>query len=911
MTIDSRVPSGDPGRVKHVNGIQSLEAMGKIIRRLSLEPLDIYFAVGSYGGRNRGEPLSKQCLFLDLDAKDFGTKQNAITSLQRFVRATGVAPPSILVDSGRGIHVYWALSSVVTVEAWKAAATALKAAAAACEFPADPAPTADAMRVLRVPGTLNYKGDTPVPCTVLKDWGTSYDLAELVGQLSPKLPEAASLLAGTVGDDLGSKPTEYAAVPYYLSEITEKCGVFKDSMATNGRSDPEPLWSNLLSVAAFTEDAEHFVGPLSMGHKGYDKHKTAEKFAYKLAKRQDGSLRPILCSTFAQYRSATCQACPFNGKIKTPLVLGKREEIAYLPPWIRITDKGVYKKLDKTSEDGSDVWKLIFPYHIGNVELVDGGIGELKMRATFTSKSNVIRTEIPTTILAKDGSSLCELLVSERVLIGSQHANEMKGFMMSWLKTMQDIKRNSINRLTGMGWGEREGRTVFVAGQKVFLPDGTEDHFSHIEASLLNDYTPRGKRSVWDGCASSLISGGRQAAVATLMTSFAAPLMQLTGTGGLTFSIYSAASGTGKSSLLKAAQAVWGHPVRGVNALDDTMLSLTKKLGFLNSIPAFWDELRGDKKTIHNFARLIFQLSQGKEKSRLTSSIKMQEMGTWKTLITMASNERINDHMDQISGNTNAGRMRVFEVTMPEIRGTNAGLMDNDFTRDISDLDKNFGHMGQIYAKHLATNQVDIQKLVNETQDRVVTDLSATVEERFWVGFVAAELVAAKLVNDIGMLKFDQDALCKWLYAEFRAQRAGSKAMFLPPEETAKRLLFQYIDEHRDGMLVVEHMARQGAVDPYGAILIQPKDKEIRVLKAHTDKKIRIKTQAFRSWVYHNQGYAPTPIVMDLLKIAGATEVRASITAGVANSSSVQLKCIEVDLNEPGFASLLEGQSVP
>lgn len=906
MIIDSRLPAGDQQRVKHVNGIQSLEALDRIVQRLSMEPLDIYYAVGSYAGRNRADPLLKRCLFLDLDAKDFGSKQNAIKELQRFVRATGIVPPSILVDSGRGVHVYWALSSDVPLDIWKRAAVLLKNGAATCGFAADPAPTSDAMRVLRVPGTLNHKGEVSVPCTLLKDWGTTYDISQIIEQLSPKLPDSATILAGTVGDELGAKPSEYAPVPYYTAEITEKCGVFKEALETGGRDHPEPLWNNILSTAAFTEDAEHFIEPLSSGHKGYNKQKTEEKFAYKLAKRLDGSLRPVLCTTFAQYRSVVCNACPFNGHIKTPLVLGKREEMSYLPPWIKITDKGVFKKQEKAAEDGTDVWKQIFPYHIGNVELIDGGIGELKMRATFTSKSNVIRTEIPTTLLAKDGSALGELLVSERVLVGSNAAHELKGFMMNWLKTMQDIKRNSVNRLTGMGWGERGGQTVFVAGQKIFLPDGKEDHFSHPESSLLNDYSPRGKREVWDKCASILVADGRQAAVATLMTSFAAPLMQLTGTSGLTFSIYSAASGTGKSSLLKAAQAVWGHPVRGVNALDDTMLSLTKKLGFLNSIPAFWDELRGDRRTIHNFAKIIFQLSQGKEKSRLNSAIKMQDMGTWKTLIAMASNERINDHMDQIAGNTNAGRMRVFEVTMPEIRVNN---MDNEFARDVADLDKNFGHVGQVYAKHLAINFDSIKKEISELQDKVVAELSATSEERFWVGFVVAELTAARIVNQLGILKFDETLLKKWLYSEYHSQRAGGKAMFLPPAETAKKLLFQYIDENRDGMLVVEHIAKRG-VGNYGAVLVQPKDKEIQVLKAHIDKKLRVKMHSFRAWVYNSQGYAPSPIVSELLKSGGVVQLRGSISAGVANTSNAQTECLEVDLTHAAFSGMLE-ESIP
>lgn len=908
MMIDSRLPQGDPGRVRHVNGIQSIEAMVKVVQRLSMEPLDLYYAVGSFAGRNRAEPTSKRCLYLDLDAKDFGDKANAITQLQLFVRSTGIVSPSILVDSGRGIHVYWVLDTGCDVHEWRTAAQLIKSACAAVGFSADAAVTADAMRVLRIPGTLNHKGEVPVPCTVLKDWGTSYSLNQITNQLAPKQSNAAQILAGTVGDDLGAKASDYAQIPYFTSEIVTKCGVFKDALATGGKDHVEPLWSNILSTIAFTEDAEHFVHPLSEGHPGYDRQKVDAKFAYKLDRRLNGQVRPVLCTTFAQYKGSICAGCPYNGRIKTPLVLGKREEMAHLPPWIKVTDKGVLKKTGTKADDGTEEWKMVFPYHIGNVELIDRGIGELMMRATFTSKSNVIRTEIPTTLLAKDGSTLSELLVSERVLVGGNATGEFKGFMMPWLKTMSDIKQNSISRLTGLGWGERGGQQVFCAGQKIFTADGKEDHFSHPEASLLNDYTPHGKADVWERSAKLLLADGRQAAAATLMTAFSAPLMKFTGSAGLTFSIYSAASGTGKSSLLKVAQSVWGHPVRGVNALDDTFLSVTKKLGFLNTLPAYWDEMRGDRKTIHGFVKMIFQLGQGKEKSRLTSSIKMQEMGTWNTLITMASNERVNDHMDQITTNTNAGRLRVFEVTMPEIKGLE-DRVNNEFSRDISVLAQNYGHAGQKYAKYIASNHDKVRDLVQKMQDKVAKDMSADPEERFWVAFVAAEIAAALLVNQLGILEFPIPTFQKWLYAEFKSQRSGSKAMFLPPEQNAIKLLLQYMDEKRDGVLVTEHMGKTGVIGACGAILVQPKDKEILILKAHLDKKIRVKINSFKQWLYNQEGFAPTPIIAELMKTGAVIRNKGSVSAGLANTANVQSDCLTIDLTHPSMAGSLDAES--
>ena len=42
-------------------------------------------------------------------------------------------------------------------------------------------------------------------------------------------------------------------------------------------------------------------------------------------------------------------------------------------------------------------------------------------------------------------------------------------------------------------------------------------------------------------------------------------------------------SGTGKSSAMQVAQAVWGHPIKGVNALNDTPNAVMHKLGKLRN----------------------------------------------------------------------------------------------------------------------------------------------------------------------------------------------------------------------------------------------------------------------------------------------------------------------------------------
>jgi uncharacterized protein (DUF927 family) len=161
-----------------------------------------------------------------------------------------------------------------------------------------------------------------------------------------------------------------------------------------------------------------------------------------------------------------------------------------------------------------------------------------------------------------------------------------------------------------------------------------------------------------------LTSENRHAITAGILSAFAAPLISFTGVNGCVLALVSDKSGTGKSTALRTAQAVWGDPRRGVNALDDTPLSVANRMGRLNNLPAFWDELRM-KDQVEKFVLLMFQVSQGKERARLRSNITTQHVGTWNTLITVASNESITDHVRHLVHGTDAGLLRVFEVTVP------------------------------------------------------------------------------------------------------------------------------------------------------------------------------------------------------------------------------------------------------
>jgi hypothetical protein len=675
----------------------------------------------------------------------------------------------------------------------------------------------------------------------------------------------------------------------------------KEALVTGGRDHTEPQWRHLLSLLTFTEDGAKLVHEISKGHDGYTPQSTDAKYAQVTKLKAEGKLKPILCTTYASYRNSICGSCPYSGHIKSPLVLGKLEPTAYLPHPFRMGDYSVQKLVKKGDGEIPDVWADVFPYRVSDVETLDPGSGNpLQVKMLLSSKQRVTKFTYPHILMSTQGDGLPLAFAENHLWVTSPQVGAFKEFMTSWLRKMTDMKDSVSIELTGLGWGKRGGRNVFVAGSTVYGEDGKEYDFHSPDPAQSRNFKPKGDLHFWKATANAISRDPRQAAVVTLLTAFAAPLVVFTGVKGLTFSLYSQASGTGKSFVLRTAQAVWGHPTLGMAMVDDTQLSVINKLGFLNTIPAYWDELRSSD-TFNNFVKMIFTLGQGRERARLTSSIKQQSTGSWDTLVSLASNERIADHVDQYVKSSDAGRVRLFEISLPSLMTQDAAA-----SRANARLENNYGHAGVIYGKYLAMHRTDAEKMVHSIQDALRQRICTASSERYWVAFVACIMAAAALVEQAGILKIDRAKLMQYLIDQLAIQKRGVSDNYTAPPTAAVDSVARFIDAHRSRMLLVETFNGTG-VSKYGNILtpanMQPRE-EILVLKAVVEKRVRIHLAAWKAWVTNVLKHSPTSLLEELIAL-GATTSRQNLSAGIQNASNARVMCIEVDLSGP-FAPLAD-----
>ncbi|HVE90920.1 MAG TPA: AAA family ATPase [Actinomycetota bacterium] len=134
---------------------------------------DVYYGICPRDGeQGTAQAISRaNCVWLDLDAGkgyDLQQRRDQVAKME--------TQPSVLVESGRGLHAYWLLDSPATTKDELARAQAIMRSMSqrfACDT------TADLPRIFRVPGTFNHKVDPPAPVQVATAINERTSLARL------------------------------------------------------------------------------------------------------------------------------------------------------------------------------------------------------------------------------------------------------------------------------------------------------------------------------------------------------------------------------------------------------------------------------------------------------------------------------------------------------------------------------------------------------------------------------------------------------------------------------------------------------------------------------------------------------------------------------------------------------------
>lgn len=789
------------GGMKHTF-VTSVDKAAQVLRKHDAVGRNTFIAMASFNGaKNRTQDnVAYRCTFsLDIDCGPgegkYATKANAQAAFVQWTGKTGMCPPTAILDTGNGYHVQYVVDTMLPPQEWQPLANRLKDLCEEHGLLADPAVTADIARVLRAPDTHNYKDPANVK-DVQVVFPHGDELTKIpVDKFRTALKAVPKLqLVQSEASEFDIPDTRPAGFKAYAKYMIPQCLVMHYALDTGGRDFGEPPWWLQLHLLAYCEDGYEYIHQVSNQHKDYSPEKTEAKFKERLevrAKSEDGTGRrigPPTCAALERYHSDACRLCPHHGKITSPIVLGKPPPEKMPAPWEQ-REHGVYKVIE-------DEALLVLPFRIELFEVQRFG-EEYFVLAVVAMGTHTVEILLPLSILSDTAINFGKKLGATAPLpLQPEQIKELFKLMTTWAQQLLKAGKR-VSGANSFGWTRQGDIYGFTVNTHTYWSNGTETLAATSSAGTPALYKPTGDIEVWKKAAALILQNNHPALHLGLASAFASPLIPFTGVSGAVMSLVSAESGTGKTTVLRTAQAVWAAPKKSLFALDDTPTAVVYKLGLLKNLPAYWDEIRSHN--VVEFVKMLFRLGQGKGKSRMTRDIQMRETGEWDTLIVCATNEHIKDYLARYVQGTDAGVLRLFEVECDNGRKRS---VDSEALQIFYSLDENYGQAGDIYAQHLAKNRDKIKLMVEKLQQMLYTKLEADHTERFRIATMAALLAGATLAKELGLVDFNLPQLADTMIDEFRIMREAQDEYTSGTKNNVMERVEEYVQQFRGSFIL-------------------------------------------------------------------------------------------------------------
>jgi hypothetical protein len=788
----------------------------------------------------------------------------------------------MVVRSGSGgLHVYWCADLPMDIATWQPLADALKRACEKHGLKADPVVTADAARILRIPGTLNYKTNPPV-VVALEDPRAvrQYTVALFTGVLAQYMGTKQAKTVGgsaTVGTAWSQNFTanidekSWPKIP--IDQVALNCPMTEQTLANGGAGKSEPEWSQDIFLAAHTSDPVDAAHRLSKGHVDYDPADTDRKLAEKQRAIANGNLGWPACTSF---RHAACQTCPLLALGKSPIMFGHRAATVVQPmqPAYQV-DPLMPEHYWRNTNDHVMTTGTHGAFDVLGYPILDGGIdhatGELVLQTHVSGKDRwgSCNTSKQTAI------AICESLHkgTRNGIIVRGDKKAAGGFIMAWMTHLQTTKK--YIHASGFGWSGKN----FVFGDEMFTPNGPES--SYRGNTVDPNYQRVGELQPWLD-ALPLVQGNPVLEV-VVASAFAAPLISLACDYSPTLSVYSHQSGYGKSTAMKIAQAVWGDPRTGMSMLDDTENSVNKKTTSLKHLPMYWDEMK-TKDQIDKLVRVVFATAQGRSKARLNRDSNQMSIGSATTLLTVASNHGIASAVYRATEGTDAGGLRVFEIEVPPLVTTVTASVSETL---IIKLNENYGCAGAVYADFIVRNRAAVEKILLTISDDLEQMFRFDARERFWKNTMVTLIAGASLANAAGLTKLDTNAIRACLYEALRDLRISLKGQSytLAGPAAGESVLNEMMADIRSKNLIHTDVVPFPTMGkPVKATAKEFTDPsrvgDVWMQVGEQDGRILARVRPFNDWLVRHK-YQPDQIIKLLKQDYVITTRKASVGAGV------------------------------
>lgn len=664
-------------------------------------------------------------------------------------------PPSIIVHSGNGLHTYWLLQEYTVVgdenrelikRIMKGHEMHTQKLGREHSWKFDS--VADLARVLRVPGTVNRKNDSPKQVEIIEANLTRYPLSVF--------EKYADETVAFTGERIPFVPDPDRIGP--AQRIINGCAFIRHCQDDSANL-PEPEWYAMITNVAPASDGIEAVHELSAAYGDYSEHETDYKIKHALAQNKPHTCRHIQeCLGFE---------CPQGGcGVKAPVVFAQytleeraeqllkdeltaedvfEEKTLSLMAGIKEQRPGVYAKfklrLRKMGVSLRDFERAVA--HQAEAERIkmtefdaieDGPISipglDLHGAVEPNGFSVSVEDGIQRSILSS-GIPIMVTVASEPVVITRKLENVDDGqekleitfrrnsrFKSICISRSAALNKTQLIRYADSGLpvnsGNAEDMVSYLAAYeaknnhcipcvrsidrigwvgKEFYPyhtDGAMELESDVAnvTQMISGLAQEGALEAWLKAAEIVRAGSVSRAV--LAGSFASPLLHWLKQRVFLTHVWHDSRG-GKTATLKLALSVWGDPVKLLTSYHATAVGLERSCAAMKHLPLGLDELQALAEKRMTVESIVYSLGNGFGKLRGAKNGGLQKTLQWRNIILSTGEMPLirESCMDGVGSRVLElyGRPIADEVTAREMHQVS---------------ERHYGHAGKRYIEYLA-----------------------------------------------------------------------------------------------------------------------------------------------------------------------------------------------------------------
>jgi len=830
-------------RKEHVF-VETIEELENVALGFDKARKETYFALSTFTegvGRTAVNSAYIRSLFADIDCgvgKHYGTVKEGLAGISQWLTDTQFPTPFV-VASGFGLHAYWAFDEAVHVGTWRPLAESFKRASADKGFHIDYSVSADAARVLRVPGTTNRKrgGAKQVRVLMAGEEHPFSHYAELLshwkeekaplGKVDAVLDAAPSYAKNTQAHKLDMQEISQSNFDKIVELGDDGCAQINYYIRNAAEDGIEPLFRSVISIAKYCVDGESKALELGALHP-YSGDRVQRKFV---------SIKgPHNCSTFDTTHPGVCSGCKHYGKISNPISLGRElkpqqpllvlktattqeeqaqptqeEQAAQTttstypdpPEGYQLSQKGV--AISYSDAEGVPRISIVADTAF-HVSATYDRVGERFIQITYYEHGVEKSTVMPlATATARDES------IKAFSKIGIVVPNGQEAGFRTYVKVSIALakKKPPLAMPTSLGW---QADDSFAFNGHMYSATGVVAVPMHGFDNIQETMGTRGTLDGWRLVVASIMRLERWDIVSMMALSFGAPLMRFTGLNGLTFHLCGNDSGKGKTLCQRLASSVWGVPDKFRTTPNTSPIAMVNRLGMLGSLPLMVDEIthRG-RADAEWFPEFLSQMSDGRGKDRMDSQTNSERRNTttWATLALMTSNKHMLDYLTAEREHGSEGEVRrLLEITFD--RDLNLDEVSKSLLFDT--LPVNYGVAGETYAKWLVSNVDTARDVVKATYTELFTNFKASGDERFWIAGCACILAGVRLANKryANIIDIPTGKIAAFLLSVVEDMRLETSRMKRTPED----VLNEFTKRNYGKLVLVDNrMARIAGIE--------------------------------------------------------------------------------------------------